>query len=102
MLLTRRQEFALVSRRTAHYLERLVFTNAHRVTNGLIEQALDSRRRLEADVRRQLQEVVYCAERALSEARAHQAQGRAAVEGELHRLDWLRGAVAALIPPDGP
>ena len=72
-----------MSRRGADYLERLVFTNAHRVTNALIEQALESRRRLEADLGRQLHEVVRCAERALAEARAQQARGHAAVEAEL-------------------
>jgi hypothetical protein len=101
ILLTRRQEFRLVSRRGADYLERLVFTNAHRVTNALIEQALESRRRLEADLGRQLHEVVRCAERALAEARARQARGHAAVEAELRRLESLRDAVAMLTPPGG-
>ena len=102
LLLTRRQEFALVSRRAADYLDRLIVTNAHRVTNALIAQALESRRRLEADIERQMHEVVRCAERALAEARAHQAQGRDAVEAELRRLESLSAAAATLRPPDGP
>ena len=102
LLLTRRQEFALVIRRAADYLERLIFTNAHRVTNGLIAQALESRRRLEADIERQLHEVVRCAERALAEARAHQARGRADVEAELRRLESFSAAATTLRPPDGP
>jgi hypothetical protein len=100
VLLTRRQRARLVRRRAEEYLARIMLTNAHRVTHGLIEQARESRGRLEADLRRQLHEVVRCAERALEEAEARRAGGAGAVAAELRRLESLEREVAALMPRD--
>ena len=94
--LTRRQLSRIVGRRAGDYLERLVLTNVHRVTNALIEQALESRQRLESELRRQLREVVGRAQRAFDEARAHQARGAAAVRAEIERLQAISLEVAAL------
>jgi hypothetical protein len=48
VLLTRRQRARLVRRRVEEYLARIMLTNAHRVSNGLLEQARESRQRLES------------------------------------------------------
>jgi GTP-binding protein EngB required for normal cell division len=98
VLLTRRQRARLVRRRAEGYLARIMLTNAHRVTHGLIEQARESRGRLEADLRRQLGEGVRCAERALEAAEASRAGGAEAIAAELRRLASLEHATAALIP----
>lgn len=100
VLLTRRQRARQIGRRADAYLARVLLTNAHRVTNGLIEQAVESRRRLELDLQRQLREVVACAERALEEARAHRARGAGAVDAQLARIDALRHEIAGLVPED--
>ncbi len=100
LLLTRRQRARQIGRRADAYLARVLQTNAHRVTNGLIEQALESRRRLEMELRRQLGEVVACAERALEEARVHRARGAGAVGERLREIDALRHEIAGLMPAD--
>jgi hypothetical protein len=50
------------------YLERLVFTNASRVLSDLDERVLESRRRMEAEIRGYLRLVYESAERALERA----------------------------------
>jgi GTP-binding protein EngB required for normal cell division len=100
VFLTRRQRARLVRRRAEEYLARIMLTNAHRVTHGLIEQARESRGRLEDDLRRQLSEAVRCAERALEEAEAHRARGAGAITAELRRLESLEHAVATLLARD--
>ncbi len=85
-----------VAREAGAYLERLLVTNAARVKNDLDEQVERSRQRLEAEIRRQLEDVQAVAERALARARVQRASGEAAARAEIERLRALRAAVEAL------
>jgi hypothetical protein len=90
-----------VARQAQAYLEHLIRTNASRVSEDLAEQARESARRLEADVRAQVREVYVSAERALHLARAQRERGRSAVAGEIERLASIRAAVDALVVERG-
>jgi GTP-binding protein EngB required for normal cell division len=72
------------------YLERLISTNASRVLSDLDERVLESRRRMEGEIRGYLRLVCESAERALGRARVRWAAGQAAVDTEMKRLDALR------------
>jgi GTP-binding protein EngB required for normal cell division len=71
------------------YLDRLLDTNAARFANDLIERVRESRRDLEADIRRLLIEVVHQAEAAVDGAQRARAAGDDAVRTELERLARL-------------
>ncbi len=73
--------------RDAHrFLDHLLETNAARVQGDVEQRVLESRLRLEAEVRKLLREVSATAEQALAQARQVRAAGSAAVSGELERL----------------
>lgn len=78
------------------YLQRLLDTNVARVEGDIRERILESRRALEADVRRALQRVHGSASRALASARALLAEGADAMQGEHERLLVLEREVRAL------
>lgn len=84
-----------------HYLQRLLEANTARVRSDFDERVIESRRRLEAEVRALIQEVHASAARALDQTRQRLAAGEAAVSEELSRIDALRGAVLALNRPLG-
>jgi hypothetical protein len=88
-----------VQRQAAAYLERLIRTNASRITSDLVDQVEESRRALERDLRTQLAEVHEAAARALERARSRRAAGAAAVQAELSRLEALRADVESLRQP---
>lgn len=90
---TRRSFVAAVERHAHEYLERLMITNAFRITNALEEQVLESRRRLEHEIRERLHEVYAVAERALQRAHARRAAGAEATRAELQRPTVLRAAL---------
>lgn len=100
--------WTVVSRHAVRYLHNLVLTNASRVTNALDEQVLESRRRLERDLRERLRDIYGVAERALERGRAQLAQGAEETRAELERLAALRHAAEQLLPaaestsPEGP
>jgi hypothetical protein len=71
------------------FLELLLETNATRVQNDLDERVLESRRRLEAEIRKVLLEVSQVAQRALDHARLAKAAGEAAVGTRLCHLGEL-------------
>ena len=80
------------------FLERLLETNAARVQGDVEQRLLESRLRLESEVRRLFREVSATTEQALSKARGLLAAGNAAVNGEVERLrrvgselEWLSG-----------
>ena len=91
------QPAAMARRRTERdvgaYLERLVTTNTARILNDLDDRVLESRRRLEAEIRGYLRDVCASAERALERARSRQAAGKQAVQAEVERLDAIRRRV---------
>lgn len=68
------------------FLELLLDTNASRVQGDVEQRVVESRLRLESDVRKLLREVSASAEHALSHARELVAAGTSAVQKELERL----------------
>lgn len=88
-------------RDSADYLERLLAANAAGVTSDLEERVLESRRRLEAELRSSLAQIHGSAEHALEKARAHQAAGHDAVRNELERIDAMTREAVQLLPAAG-
>ena len=86
-----------IDRSAALYLERLITTNSARVANDLSERVLESRRRLEDDIRGRLRALVENAERAIVNARAQLDAGEDAVRAELARIDALKTEVASVV-----
>jgi ribosome biogenesis GTPase A len=78
------------------YLQRLLETNSARAINDLQERALQSRRRLEAEIRARLSDISSSARRALEKATAARAAGAERVQSEIERLDRRRAEVEAL------
>jgi len=76
------------------FLEQLLDTNASRVHGDVEQRVVESRLRLESDVRKLLREVSATAEQALTNAREIMAAGNDAVASELERLDRLRGELS--------
>jgi hypothetical protein len=87
-----------VEREVGEYLKQILATNTARVKNDFRERVLESRRRLEFEIRALLKEVYGTAESALSRARERRAAGSEAVAAELERIDSLRQKVEALVP----
>jgi hypothetical protein len=72
------------------FLGRLLETNATRVQNDVDERVLESRRRLEAEIRRALADVGGVADRALIRAREAQVAGAPAVSVALSKLEVVQ------------
>jgi GTPase SAR1 family protein len=72
------------------FLERLLDNNASRVQGDVEQRVVESRLRLESEVRKLLREVSASAEQALSKARELMAAGTNAVQNELERLGKLQ------------
>jgi GTPase SAR1 family protein len=72
------------------FLEQLLDTNASRVQGDVEQRVVESRLRLESEVRKLLREVSTSAEQALSKAREVIAAGTSAVASELARLERIR------------
>jgi hypothetical protein len=85
-----------IERDALRYLARLLEVNGARIRNDLEERILESRRRLEADVRRRLREVRSLAERSLEAALGAQGLGAPAVAAESERLDRIARQLAAI------
>jgi predicted GTPase len=81
-------------RHAAEYLRELVYANTVRIVNDLRDRVLESRRSLEHEVARRLDEAVAAGERALTTARERHASGSAAVASEVARLAELRRALS--------
>lgn len=84
----------------AEYLDRLLAANTARIRSDFDERVLESRRRLEAEVRGLLREVHASAERALAAMRVRLACGEAAVQSELRRITELRVRVLDVLASD--
>ena len=80
----------------ADFLEQLLDTNASRVQGDVEQRVVESRLRLESDVRRLLREVSASAEQALSKARELMAAGTNVVQSELERLHKLQEELNSL------
>jgi GTP-binding protein EngB required for normal cell division len=85
-----------VERDAAAYLGRLLEVNSARIANDFQERVLQSRRALEAGVRRRLHDAVASAERAVEQGRRAQAAGAAAVQARLQAIAAVRARVEAL------
>jgi hypothetical protein len=85
-----------VQKDAATFLEQLFDTNASRVQGDVEQRVVESRLRLESDVRRLLREVSVSAEQALSNAREVMAAGTSAVQEELDRLHKLQEELNAI------
>ena len=85
-----------IARAADAHLRDLLSTNAARIVNDFDERVLESRRRLESEIRAQLEAICASAQRALARARVQHAAGSDAVRGELARLDRLRDRAIAL------
>ncbi|HEY6321832.1 MAG TPA: dynamin family protein [Thermoanaerobaculia bacterium] len=104
----------LLARRRAaghaeRYLRRLLATNSARVVNDFQERLVESRRRLQAEIRGQLSEIGAAAALALEQAAAAHAGGAGRVREEMIRLERrqadlerLRGDLAAVSAPAAP
>lgn len=79
------------------FLEKLLDTNASRVQGDAEQRVVDSRLRLESDVRKLLREVSATAEQALTNAREVMAAGANAVASELERLRKLHDELNTLV-----
>ncbi len=79
-----------------NFLEQLLDTNASRVQGDVEQRVVESRLRLESDVRKLLREVSTTAEQALTNAREVMASGASAVASELERLQKLHEELNAL------
>ena len=86
-----------MEREVGDYLERLVSTNTARIMNDLDDRVLESRRRLEADLRGYLRDVCTSAERALERARSRQDAGKQGVQAEVERLESIHRRIARLL-----
>ena len=85
-----------VQKDAANFLEHLLDINASRVQGDVEQRVVESRLRLESDVRRLLREVRVSAEQALSNARGGMAAGTSAVQNELERLRKLQEGLNTL------
>jgi hypothetical protein len=97
LLRTRADYENAVARHALTYLERLIRTNASRVTNALDDQVVESRRRLERDVRDRLRDTQRVARRALDYAEKLRVRGDAASTTELDCLEASRARIEGLL-----
>ena len=79
-----------------NFLERLLDTNASRVQGDVEQRVVESRLRLESEVRKLLREVSVSTERALSNAKQLLAAGSDAVRNELENLYKLQAELDGL------
>lgn len=83
-------------RDATQFLDQLLEWNSARVRSDVDNRVLESRHWLEAEIRILLREVTAVAERALDHARKLQAEGAAAVDHALARLDALEDEIRSL------
>jgi len=93
---SRERQMAAVERQVGAYLETLVSVNANRIVGDFNDRVLESRRRLQGDIRSSLTQVVASAERILAGARERRAQGQSAVQARLKHINKLSAQLAAL------
>lgn len=101
LLRSRGGRLRAIERAANEYLARLLEVNSARIKNDFQERVLESRRLLEAELRRRLRGLSDSAERALERARATRAAGTAAVEAKLRSIAELRSQIERLGLQDG-
>ena len=83
-------------RDSLRFLEQLIDTNASRVQGDVEQRVVESRLRLESDVRRVLREVSASAEQALGKAREITAAGSDAIRNELTSMARLQNEMSEI------
>jgi GTP-binding protein EngB required for normal cell division len=86
--------------RATKYLERLLRSNTSRIVGDLEERLLESRRRLEHEIRTLLREVSGAAERALERAREKHSAGAEAVQKDLQRIEVFESRARSVLGED--
>jgi GTPase Era involved in 16S rRNA processing len=86
----------LMQKAATDFLEQLIDTNASRVQGDVEQRVVESRLRLESEVRKLLARVSASAEQAVSRARQVLASGSEAVQHELESLHKLEGELDKL------
>ena len=87
---------AVIEHDALKFLERLLEVNSTRVQSDILNRVQESRSRLEAEVRKLLQQVRRTSVEALARAQKARAAGSAAVSAELARLNGLEGEIRAI------
>jgi hypothetical protein len=85
-----------INRSTLEFLGHLLEVNSSRVQSDILNRVQESRNRLEAEIRKLLNDVTRVAEQALAHARAAQEAGAPAVEKALSRFEHLETEILAL------
>ena len=91
--ITRAGRIAAVKKDARAYIVRLLTTNSARVANDFSDQVLESRRRVQAELRDDIRMVVRSAEAAVERAAKRRAEGEDAVRRELEKYERLRADV---------
>jgi hypothetical protein len=92
------QAFAVLEREAREFLDHLLEMNCTRVQSDVVNRAQESRSQLEVEIRKLLHEVSRIVEQALDRARTARAEGAAAVEAALARLDAAERGIRSLAP----
>jgi len=89
--------YGWIQKAATGFLDQLIDTNASRVQGDVEQRVVESRLRLESEVRKLLAQVSSSAEAAVARARQLLASGSEAVQHELESLQELQGELDALV-----
>jgi ribosome biogenesis GTPase A len=87
----------LIANEARDFLQHLLEVNCARVQNDILNRILESRDRLEVEIRKLLHEISRIAEQALDRARKIKEVGTPAVQSAIERLNRLEREVSALV-----
>ncbi len=87
----------VITNEAREFLQHLLEVNSARVQNDVLNRIQDSRGRLEAEIRKLLQEIRCIAEQALARARKVKEEGTPAVQSAVERLNRLERDVSAIV-----
>jgi GTP-binding protein EngB required for normal cell division len=97
--ITRASRMSAAKKNAAHYLDRLLATNSARVANDFSDQVLESRRRIQVELREHLRTIVSSAESALHRATERRSLGESSIARDLETYKRLRAELNALTTP---
>jgi predicted GTPase len=87
----------VITNEAREFLQYLLQVNSARVQNDVLNRILESRDRLEVEIRKLLHETSRIAEQALDRARRVKEEGAPAVQSAIERLNQLEWGVLALV-----
>ncbi len=87
----------LITNDAREFLRHLLEVNSSRVQNDVLNRIMESRDRLEVEIRKLLHEISRIAEQALAWARKVKEEGTPAVQSAVERLNRLEREVTALV-----